>query len=220
MITTLIRLLDEAFVRHRSKAATRIDGTGGHGSLDIRTRRSSRNTVRYEPTSIDIALMRRAIELAKKAAAIGEVPIGALVHCDGEIISEAHNFVETNHDPTGHAEIRAIRHAAERLTERRLNECSLVVTLEPCSMCAGAIVLGRVGRLVYGASDPKAGAIQSVYQICSDQRLNHRPELCGGGLAEDCGRLLSDFFRERRRINKERRAGGFKPKTARQRFAS
>lgn len=220
MITTLIRLLDATFIRHRSKATTRFDCTGGPGSLDIQTRRSSRNPVRYEPTSLDFAMMRRAIELAKKAAAVGDVPIGALVHRDGKIVAEAHNFVETNHDPTGHAEIRAIRNAAERLTERRLNECTLVVTLEPCSMCAGAVVLSRVGRLVYGASDPKAGAIQSVYQICSDTRLNHRPEICGGVLAEDCGRLLSDFFSGRRRINKERRAAGIKPKTAKQRFAS
>jgi len=161
-----------------------------------------------EPTALDITMMRRAIELARKAADLGEVPIGALVHRDGEVIAEAHNLVEQTNDPTGHAEARVIRDAARRLGERRLNECTLVVTLEPCTMCAGAIVLGRVGRVVYGATDPKAGAIESVFSICSSPRLNHRPTICRGVLADACGTLLTDFFREKRRLNKKRRAEG------------
>ncbi len=159
-------------------------------------------------TPTDVAMMRRAIELANKAAAMGEVPIGALVHRDGQIIAEAHNLVETANDPTAHAEVRVIRAASEFLGERRLNECTLVVTLEPCSMCAGAIVLGRIGRLVFGATDPKAGGIDSVFKICSNDELNHRPEISRGVLSEECGRLLTEFFKSRRAANKALRKSG------------
>lgn len=172
-----------------------------------------------QPTALDVRMMQRALELARKATEIGEVPIGALVHRDGQIIAETHNLVENPHDPTGHAELRAIQAAAKRLGERRLNECTLVVTLEPCAMCAGGIVLGRVGRVVYGATDPKAGAIESVFKICTDKRLNHQPEIVGGVLAGECGKLLSDFFKERRRINKDRRAAGQPRRTAKRQLA-
>ncbi len=194
----------------RWKALTRVH------KLDSRTIRLANSR---QPSALDITMMRRAIELAEKAAGIGEVPIGALVHRDGQIIAETHNLVENPHDPTGHAEIRAIQAAAKRLGERRLNECTLVVTLEPCTMCAGGIVLGRLGRVVYGAKDPKAGAMESLYRICEDKRLNHQPAIEGGILAEECGKLISDFFKERRRINKERRAAGQPRKTAKRQLA-
>jgi tRNA(adenine34) deaminase len=140
------------------------------------------------------------------------------VYRNGEIIAESHNLVETSHDPTAHAEIRAIRLAGERLGERRLNDCTLIVTLEPCTMCAGAIILGRVGRLIYGASDPKAGGVESVFQICSCKRLNHRPEVFGGVLRDECGTMLTQFFKRRRHENQLLRDAGV-PKQERRRSA-
>lgn len=156
-------------------------------------------------SEIDVVMMRRAIELANQAAAIGEVPVGAVVYQGEQVIATAHNAREASADPTGHAELIAIRRAAQRLGDWRLTGCSLAVTLEPCPMCAGAIVNARVARVVFGALDPKAGACSSLYSIPTDERLNHRVELVSGVLARDCGRLLSDFFRERRRINRARR---------------
>ncbi len=144
--------------------------------------------------------MVRAIELAKEAASVGEVPVGAVIYRTetGETIAGAHNRRETDDDPTAHAEIIAIRDAAAKIGDWRLNECTLVVTLEPCVMCAGAIVNARVGRLVFGASDPKAGAVGSLYEIPADTRLNHRPPVIKGVMDQACGDLLRAFFRERR----------------------
>jgi tRNA(adenine34) deaminase len=159
-----------------------------------------------EVDSIDKAMMERAIRLADQAAAMGEVPIGAVVYRDGKVIAEAFNVRETNSDPTGHAELLAITKAGKALGEWRLNDCSLAVTLEPCPMCAGAIVNARIGRLIYGTTDPKAGACETLYRIPTDSRLNHRVQMIGGVLAEKCKKQLQTFFRQRREINKTERA--------------
>ncbi|MFO0828042.1 MAG: nucleoside deaminase [Phycisphaerales bacterium] len=153
-------------------------------------------------TEIDMQMMERAIRRAREAAAIGEVPVGAVVYRGSEVIAEAANTREATRDPVGHAELIAIRDAAARLGEWRLSDCSLAVTLEPCPMCAGAIVNARVGRVLYGATDPKAGACETLYRITNDVRLNHRPVMYGGVLGERCGELLRDFFR---RLRSERK---------------
>ena len=147
----------------------------------------------------DLAYMQAALAEAERAAAEGEVPVGAVVVCRDQIIAAAHNQRETLHDPTAHAEMIAITQAAESLGAWRLEGCTLYVTLEPCPMCAGAIVQARVPRVVYGATDPKAGAVDSLYSLLGDQRLNHRCEVLRGVLAEPCGAILTDFFRARRR---------------------
>jgi tRNA(adenine34) deaminase len=128
------------------------------------------------------------------------VPVGAVVVKDGAVISRACNAREKSADPTAHAEILAIRRAAKKLGSWRLEGCTLYVTLEPCAMCAGAIVLSRLPRLVYGASDPKAGFVGSLGDLCRDPRLNHRPAVTAGILAQECGRILVEFFRDKRRI--------------------
>jgi len=153
-----------------------------------------------EPTSHDIAAIERAIELATIAASEGEVPVGAVVYRTetGERLGEGANRRETDDDPTAHAEIIAIKQAATTIGDWRLNQCTLAVTLEPCVMCAGAIVNARVGRLVYGATDPKGGAIESLYEIAGDERLNHRLPVISGVHEQECGDLLRAFFRERR----------------------
>lgn len=153
-----------------------------------------------EPTPTDRAMMRRAIELARQAADLDEAPIGAVVYEteSGRVLAEAHNRREMDADPTAHAELIAIRDAARQIGDWRLNHCTLVVTLEPCVMCAGTIVNARVGRLVYGAADPKAGAVESLYELCADARLNHRIEPIGGVDADECGELLRSFFRMKR----------------------
>jgi tRNA(adenine34) deaminase len=143
--------------------------------------------------------MRLALDEAARALPAGDVPIGAVVvGPDGAVVGRGHNVREAEGDPTGHAEIRALREAAAVRGEWRLTGCSLVVTLEPCTMCAGALVLARVDRLVYGAEDPKAGAVGSLWDVVRDRRLNHRPEVVGGVLAGECGDLLRGFFREQR----------------------
>lgn len=147
----------------------------------------------------DLAYMQAALAEAERAAAEGEVPVGAVVVCRDQIIAAAHNQRETLHDPTAHAEMIAITQAAESLGAWRLEGCTLYVTLEPCPMCAGAIVQARVPRVVYGATDPKAGAVDSLYSLLGDQRLNHRCEVERGVLAEPCGAILTEFFRARRR---------------------
>jgi tRNA(adenine34) deaminase len=153
-------------------------------------------------TEIDLRMMRRALRLAAGAAAVGEVPIAAVVWRrtgDGiEIVAEAANDREATGDPTGHAEIVALRRAGERLGSWRLTGCSMAVTLEPCPMCAGALVNARLDRCVYGATDPKAGACGTLYRIAEDTRLNHRVEVVGGVLAEESVALLRRFFRSRR----------------------
>lgn len=139
--------------------------------------------------------MHLAIEEALKAEGIGEVPIGAvIVRENGEIISRAHNLRETSLDPTAHAEIIAIREAAKKLGNWRLANVALYVTLEPCAMCVGAIILSRIKRVIFGARDPKAGAIVSIYNIGVDRRLNHRVEIEEGVLRDECADLLKRFF--------------------------
>jgi tRNA(adenine34) deaminase len=153
-------------------------------------------------TALDRAMMARALELAAEARNLGEVPVGAVVVRSGRIIAQAFNLRETLQDPTAHAERLALTWAGQALGSWRLDGCVLYVTLEPCAMCAGAVVLSRIVRLVYGATDPKAGACESLYRLASDPRLNHRPEITAGVLAEDCGEILKEFFQERRRFRK------------------
>jgi tRNA(adenine34) deaminase len=142
--------------------------------------------------------MRLALDQAIAAAAHDDVPIGAVVVRDGQVIAARHNERELTGDPTAHAEILAIRDAANVVGHWRLLDCTLYVTLEPCVMCAGALVNARIGRVVFAAADPKAGAVVSLYEICSDQRLNHRPPVVGGVRAEESGALLRAFFAHRR----------------------
>ncbi len=146
----------------------------------------------------DERLMREALAQARLAAKADEVPVGAVLTLPDGRAFAAHNAPISGRDPTAHAEIRAIRAAAAALDNYRLTGATLYVTLEPCCMCAGAIVHARIARVVYGATDPKTGAVASLYRILSDARLNHRPEVTGGVLAEECGALLRAFFRERR----------------------
>ena len=147
--------------------------------------------------------MQAALEEAKKAFDLGEVPVGAVVVRDGEIIARAHNLTETSKDPTAHAEILAIREAARVLGGWRLIGCGLYVTMEPCSMCAGAIVWSRIEHLYYGAKDPKAGAAGSLFDIPGDIRLNHNPGVTGGVMEEECSAIVKDFFRALRTGNKK-----------------
>ena len=149
--------------------------------------------------------MREALALAGLAAAAGEVPIGCVVVHDptGRVIGRGYNRRETDRDPTAHAEILAMRQAGQALGHWRLVDCTLVVTLEPCPMCAGALVNARVPRLVYGCDDPKAGAVRTLYQLCSDERLNHRVEVTGGVLGDECGEMLRSFFRAQRALGKK-----------------
>lgn len=139
--------------------------------------------------------MRAAIEEAKKAAALGEVPIGAVIVRNGEIVGRGYNLRETEKDPTLHAEMIAIRQASAKLGGWRLIGCTLYVTLEPCPMCAGAIVQSRVEQVVYGARDPKAGCAGSLMNLLGDDRFNHQVPVHSGVLAEECGQMLKDFFR-------------------------
>ncbi len=150
------------------------------------------------PIEEDAAFMRMAIAEADQARREGEVPVGAVVVVDGEAVAQAHNRREAWQDPTAHAELLALREAALRLGRWRLTGATLYVTLEPCVMCAGALVLARVGRVVYGARDPKAGALGSCYDLFHPARLNHTPRITGGVLAEECGGLLQEFFAARR----------------------
>jgi tRNA(adenine34) deaminase len=143
--------------------------------------------------------MRAAISEARAARRSADVPVGAVVvDPSGAIVGRGHNAREATGDPTGHAEVVALREAAAGRGEWRLDGCTLVVTLEPCTMCAGALVLARVARLVFGAHDPKAGAVGSLWDVVRDRRLNHRPEVVTGILAGECADLLLDFFRSRR----------------------
>ena len=146
----------------------------------------------------DESWMEQALEQARLAAQAGEVPVGALVIKDGEIIGLGHNRNLLDHDPAAHAEIVALRQAAARLGNHRLTGCEMFVTIEPCAMCAGALVHARLARLVYGASDPKAGAAGSVLQVLNHPGLNHKMEIRSGVLAEKCSEILQKFFREKR----------------------
>jgi tRNA(adenine34) deaminase len=150
-------------------------------------------------------LMQLAIEQARLALALDEVPIGCVIRHDpmDQIIGHGFNRRETDHDPTAHAEILAMRQAARELGHWRLIDCTIAVTLEPCPMCAGAIVNARLPRLIYGCADPKAGAVRTFYQICDDARLNHRVQITEGILADQCAQLLQDFFKQQRAIGKK-----------------
>lgn len=157
----------------------------------------------------ELRLMRRALALARKAAARGEVPVAALL-VQGDlnaprprVLAQAHNLTESRPDPTAHAERLVLERAAKRLGRWRLNDCTLVVTLEPCAMCAGAAVWSRLGRIVYAAADPKAGACGSVLDIVRHPRLNHRLRVDGAVLAEESAALLRDFFRAKRSLHKK-----------------
>jgi tRNA(adenine34) deaminase len=146
----------------------------------------------------DQHFMREALDLARQAAALDEVPVGAVVVVEGDIVGRGFNQPISRHDPTAHAEIMALRDAAKRLGNYRLLGSTLYVTLEPCVMCTGAIMHARVGRVVFGARDPKTGAAGSVVDLYAENRLNHHADIEGGVLAEECGGLLSDFFAARR----------------------
>jgi len=146
----------------------------------------------------DAARMRESLRLAARAAERGEVPVGALVVKDGKVIGRGYNAPISSKDPTAHAEIQALREATKNLGNYRLEGCSLYVTLEPCAMCAGAILHARIARLVYGAADLKTGACGSVVDLFSEKKLNHHTEVTGGILAAEAGRLLSEFFAARR----------------------
>ncbi len=148
--------------------------------------------------------MKIALEEAQKAAMIGEIPIGAVIVCDGEIIAKAHNMRETWQDATAHAEIIAIKQACEKLGRWRLTGATLYVTVEPCPMCGGAIMNSRLDKLVYGCKDSKAGGIESIFNILSNPNLNHRAEVLGGVLEEECAQVMKDFFKKRRAENKSK----------------
>ena len=145
--------------------------------------------------------MREALSLASQAAAAGEVPVGAVVVKDGAVIGRGYNRPVSGRDPTAHAEVIALRDAAARLDNYRLVGCELYVTLEPCAMCAGAVLHARVGRVVYGAADPKSGACGSVVNLFAESRLNHHAIVASGVMAEEAGQLLQKFFSTRRKIS-------------------
>jgi tRNA(adenine34) deaminase len=147
--------------------------------------------------------MRMALAEAEAALAEEEVPVGAVIVHGERVIAAAHNQREQLHDPTAHAEMIAITQAAEALGSWRLEGCTLYVTLEPCPMCAGAVLQARIDTLVYGAADPKAGAVQTLYQLLNDPRLNHRTQTVSGVLANECGGILTQFFQGRRRLGKK-----------------
>lgn len=154
---------------------------------------------------LDQHYMKMAIEEANKAAAKGEVPIGAVIVHNGEVIARAHNLRETSRNAVTHAELMAIQEACERLDNWRLEDTILYVTLEPCPMCAGAILQSRIPRVVYGARDPKAGCVDSLYRLLNDERFNHQCEVKENVLADECGGLLSQFFRDLREKKKKRK---------------
>lgn len=165
-----------------------------------------RRRLRAGARAVDVRMMQRALQLARDAAIAGEVPVGAVVYDDtGAVLGEAANRREASTDPSDHAEVVAMRLAAKARGEWRLTGCSLAVTLEPCPMCAGACVNARIERIMYGATDPKAGACHSLYSIPQDTRLNHRPQVVGGILREASVRLLRAFFRARRKAARESR---------------
>jgi tRNA(adenine34) deaminase len=152
-----------------------------------------------QSNEIDALWMKKALQLAEKASLAGEVPVGALLVQEDQLISQARNRREELKSPLGHAEMLTLHGAARKLGTWRLSDCTLYVTLEPCVMCAGALWQARIGRVVFGAADPKGGALGSLYQVHSDHRLNHRYEVTAGVMAHECAQLLRDFFRQRRK---------------------
>ena len=159
-------------------------------------RASTGNTLPRQ--AVDEGFMRLALTAAGEAGARGEVPVGAVVVLAGRVIATGYNQPIAGHDPSAHAEMAALRAAATALGNYRLPGCELYVTLEPCAMCAGAIMHARIARVIFGAADPKTGVAGSVINLFENERLNHHATLTAGVLAEDCGKLLSDFFRDRR----------------------
>jgi tRNA(adenine34) deaminase len=159
---------------------------------------ATRPAERSARVSCDEALMERALAAARRAERLGEVPIGAVAVIDGEVVATAHNETIRAHDPTAHAEILVLRRAAKRAKTHRLVDVEIVVTLEPCAMCVGAMVQARVAAVVFGCRDPKAGAVVSLYELAADRRLNHRFPFREGVLADESRRLLQQFFRKRR----------------------
>jgi len=155
----------------------------------------------------DIAMMRLAIEQAGLASLVGEVPVGAVVYRDDEVLAMAHNRRETWADPTAHAELIAMREAAKKLGTWRLDDCRVAVTLEPCPMCAGAMVNARLEATVYGVTDPKMGCVETLHRLLDTEQFNHRVQWVGGVLAEDCVKLLQDFFRARRGVDRPAKPG-------------
>jgi len=151
--------------------------------------------------SVDKQYMQMAIDQAYAAEEHGDVPIGCVIVYENRVVAKAHNQREQLHDPTAHAEIIALTQAAEFVGNWRLHGCTIYVTLEPCPMCAGAMVLGRLDRLVYGTDDPKTGAVKSLYNVVQDKRLNHQLEVTSGVLEDECRKQLQDFFRRRRAEN-------------------
>ncbi len=143
-------------------------------------------------------MMRLALEQARQAAAIGEVPVGAVVYRGDEVLATAYNLRESTADPTAHAEVLALREAAKKLGTWRLDGCTLAVTLEPCPMCAGALINSRIDRLVYGTTDPKMGCVDTMYELCTDTRFNHRLVVVSGVLKDECVEVLQAFFQARR----------------------
>ncbi|ETN93029.1 tRNA-specific adenosine deaminase [Gammaproteobacteria bacterium MOLA455] len=152
--------------------------------------------------SVEEDFMSRALVLAQQAAAAGEVPVGALVVKGGEVIGEGYNQPITSCDPTGHAEIIALRNAATALGNYRLSGCDLYVTIEPCTMCVGAMVHARIGRIIFGAREPRAGALESQLRLMDESHYNHSIEWQGGVLADECGAIMSGFFRAKRAAGK------------------
>jgi tRNA(adenine34) deaminase len=153
----------------------------------------------------DELLMRHAIAEARAALSLDEVPVGCVIYHmhSGQILGRGHNRRESDSDPTAHAEILALRQAAAAQKYWRLNDCTAFVTLEPCPMCAGALVNARISRLVYGCNDPKAGAVRTLFQLCDDARLNHRIEIVPGVAADECATLLKEFFAKQRALGKK-----------------
>lgn len=151
----------------------------------------------------DVCYMAMALAQAEEALARDEVPVGAVIVREGVVLAAAHNGREQLRDPTAHAEMIAITQAAAAIESWRLNQCTLYVTLEPCPMCAGAIVQARLSKVVYGAEDPKAGAVSSLFQLLNDPRLNHQVEVESGIMAEPCGQLLTKFFTQKRLLRKK-----------------
>jgi tRNA(adenine34) deaminase len=182
----------------------------GFLSLGFRCQLSTEETMPSPPPmddprhAIHLARMELAIEEARRAILCDEAPIGAAIfHLDGSLLAKAHNLRETRQDPTAHAELIAMVEAAKAIGSWRLEDTILYVTLEPCPMCAGVIVQSRVPYVVYGATDPKAGACHTLYHLTHDERLNHRAEVLGGVEAERCGRMLTEFFAAKRRMGKK-----------------
>jgi len=167
--------------------------------MDFQGRRMMTNTGCANQTEFtDEHWMEEALRAAQEALAAGEVPVGAVVVCEGKLVGRGWNRNIMDADPTAHAEILALREAGKNLGNHRLGQCEMFATIEPCAMCSGALVHARLKRLVYGADDPKAGAVRSVLEVLNHPRLNHQMEIRGGVLADRCGQLLAEFFRSRR----------------------